>query len=164
MKAIYPGSFDPFTNGHLDILERSLKLFSEITILIAGSAKKTAVLTVEERVALIREVVKDKPSVRVESTTGLTMEYARAHGINAVIRGLRTPSDFEYEYMMATMNKNIHPQIETVFMMTSQGLYFVSSTMIKELHSYGGDISPYVPTAVLHKMREKMPIRGKAGS
>jgi pantetheine-phosphate adenylyltransferase len=161
MKAIYPGSFDPFTNGHLDILERSLKLFSEVTILIAGSAKKTAVLTVEERVALIREVVKDMPAVRVESTTGLTMEYARAHQINAVIRGLRTPSDFEYEYMMATMNKNIHPQIETVFMMTSQGLYFVSSTMIKELHSYGGDISPYVPTPVLHKMREKLPVAGK---
>jgi pantetheine-phosphate adenylyltransferase len=161
MKAIYPGSFDPFTNGHLDILERSLKLFPEITILIAGSSKKTAVLSVAERVALIREVVKGMPGVNVESTTGLTMEYARNHGINAVIRGLRTPSDFEYEYMMATMNKNIHPQIETVFMMTSQGLYFVSSTMIKELHSYGGDISPYVPTAVLHKMREKVPVSGR---
>jgi pantetheine-phosphate adenylyltransferase len=164
MKAIYPGSFDPFTNGHLDILERSLKLFSEVTILIAGSSKKTAMLTVEERVALIREVVKDMPRVKVDATSGLIMEYARSHQINAVIRGLRTPSDFEYEYMMATMNKNIHPEIETVFMMTSQGLYFVSSTMIKELHQYGGDISPYVPAPALKKLQEKFPnpIKGKS--
>ncbi len=163
MKAIYPGSFDPFTNGHLDILERSLKLFSEVTILIAGSGKKTALLSVEERVELIREIVKDKPNVKVDSTQGLIMEYAHNRKINAVIRGLRTPSDFEYEYMMATMNKNIHPECETVFMMTSQGLYFVSSTMIKELYSYGGDISPYVPEPALKKLKEKLPnpVRGK---
>jgi pantetheine-phosphate adenylyltransferase len=149
MKAIYPGSFDPFTNGHLDILDRTLKLFKEVTVLIAGSSRKTKLLSVDERVALIREVVKDRPP-------GLIMEYARQNNIKAVIRGLRTPSDFEYEYMMATMNKNIHPECETVFMMTSQGLYFVSSTMIKELHTYGGDISPYVPAAVLKKLKEKL--------
>ncbi len=156
MKAIYPGSFDPFTNGHLDILERTLKLFSEVTVLVAGSSRKTKLLSVEERVALIREVVKDKPNVKVDTTSGLIMEYARQNKIKAVIRGLRTPSDFEYEYMMATMNKNIHPECETVFMMTSQGLYFVSSTMIKELHTYGGDISPYVPEPVLKKLKEKL--------
>lgn len=156
MKAIYPGSFDPFTNGHLDILDRTLKMFNEVTVLVAGSSRKTKLLNVEERVALIKEVVKDRPNVKVDSTPGLIMEYARQHNIKAVIRGLRTPSDFEYEYMMATMNKNIHPECETVFMMTSQGLYFVSSTMIKELHTYGGDISPYVPPSVLKKLKEKL--------
>lgn len=156
MKAIYPGSFDPFTNGHLDILERSLNLFREVTVLVAGSSRKTQLLSVEERVDLIRDVVKGMPNVKVDSTSGLIMEYAHQHHVKAVIRGLRTPSDFEYEYMMATMNKNIHPECETVFMMTSQGLYFVSSTMIKELHLYGGDISPYVPKVILKKLKERL--------
>ena len=155
MKAIYPGSFDPFTNGHVDILERSLKLFSEVTVLIAGNTRKNTFLTLEERVDLVKEIVKNNPRVKVDSTTGLIMEYARTHQINAVIRGLRTPSDFEYEYMMATMNKNIHPNCETVFMMTSQGLYFVSSSMIKELFLYGGDVSHYVPKPVLELLRRK---------
>ena len=147
----------PFTNGHLDILNRSLKLFTEVTVLVAGSARKASLLSVDERMGLIKEVVKDNPRVKVDSTPALIMEYARDRQISAVIRGLRTPSDFEYEYMMATMNKNIHPECETVFMMTSQGLYFVSSTMIKELHLYGGDISTYVPAPVLQKLREKFP-------
>jgi pantetheine-phosphate adenylyltransferase len=105
MKAIYPGSFDQFTNGHLDILQRALSLFGEVTVLVAGSSRKTKLLTVEERVELIRETVKDIPNVKVDSTVGLIMEYAHQHKVKAVIRGLRTPSDFEYEYMMATMNK-----------------------------------------------------------
>lgn len=155
MKAIYPGSFDPFTNGHVDILERSLKVFDEVTVLVAGTSRKTTYLTADERVSLIREVLKGMKNVKVDSTPGLIMEYAREHKINAVIRGLRTPSDFEYEYMMATMNKNIHPTCETFFMMSSQGLYFVSSTMIKELFFYGGDISSYVPAPVLKKLQEK---------
>lgn len=161
MKAIYPGSFDPFTNGHLDILNRALKIFNEVTVLVAGTSRKASLLTVDERVSLIRDSVKNNPKVKVDSTPDLIMEYARTHGIGAVIRGLRTPSDFEYEYMMATMNKNIHPECETVFMMTSQGLYFVSSTMIKELYLYGGDISPYVPLPVLKKLQEKFPIPAK---
>ena len=157
MKAIYPGSFDPFTNGHVDILNRSLNLFTEVTVLVAGTSRKVTLLSVEERVGLIKEVVKDNPRVKVDSTPSLIMEYAHDHGVSAVIRGLRTPSDFEYEYMMATMNKNIRPECETVFMMTSQGLYFVSSTMIKELYLYGGDISTYVPLPVLQKLQEKFP-------
>ena len=156
MKAIYPGSFDPFTNGHLDILDRSLKMFSEVTVLVAGTSRKETLLSVDERVTLIKEVVKNNPRVKVDTTSGLIMEYARAHKVTAVIRGLRTPTDFEHEYMMATMNKNIHPDCETVFMMSSQGLYFVSSTMIKELFLYGGDISHYVPAPVLEKIREKL--------
>lgn len=158
MRAIYPGSFDPFTNGHLDILDRSLKLFPEVTVLVAGSSKKQYAFDVQERVALIREVVKGRTNVKVDSTPGLIMEYAKKNSVNAVIRGLRSPSDFEYEYMMSSMNKNVYPSCETIFMMTSQGLYFVSSTMIKELYWYGGDISPYVPVSVLTKFKEKYPI------
>ena len=156
MKAIYPGSFDPFTNGHLDILERSLKMFSEVVVLVAGTSRKSTLFSAEERVALIRDAVKGNSKVKVDSTPGLIMDYARHNQITAVIRGLRTPTDFEHEYMMATMNKNIYPECETVFMMTSQGLYFVSSTMIKELYLYGGDISHYVPTPVFHKIKEKL--------
>jgi pantetheine-phosphate adenylyltransferase len=158
MKAIYPGSFDPFTNGHLDILNRSLQMFSEVTVLIAGTSRKQSLLTTDERVTLVKDSVKNNPRVKVDSTPGLIMEYARTHHITAVIRGLRTPSDFEHEYMMATMNKNIFPECETVFMMTSQGLYFVSSTMIKELCRYGGDISHYVPAPVLKMLREKLKV------
>jgi pantetheine-phosphate adenylyltransferase len=159
-KAIYPGSFDPMTNGHLDILDRSLKLFDEVILLVAGTTRKQTFLSVEERVDLIRLAVAGRPNVRVEQTPGLIMEYAKANHINAVIRGLRSPSDFEYEYMMASMNRNIFPDIETVFMMTSQGLYFVSSTMIKELFLYGGDIGPYVPEVVKKFLEKKG--RGKA--
>lgn len=154
-RAIYPGSFDPLTNGHLDILDRSLKLFDEVIVLVAGTTRKQTLLTVEERVALIQQAVLDRKNVRVEQTPGLIMEYAKEHHIDAVIRGLRSPSDFEYEYMMASMNRNIFPDIETVFMMTSQGLYFVSSTMIKELFFYGGDVSPYVPSVVKQALEKK---------
>lgn len=155
-QALYPGSFDPFTNGHLDILDRCLKVFDQITILVAGSSRKKTLLTSQQRVDLIKESVKDRPNVLVKSHDGLIMDYARNNNIMAVIRGLRSPSDFEYEYMMASMNKNIYPEVETVFMMTSQGLYFVSSTMIKELFIYGGDISPYVPKPVVDLLN-KMP-------
>jgi len=156
MKAIYPGSFDPFTNGHLDILERSLNLFSEVIVLVAGTSRKSTVFSAEERVEMIRETLKSNSKVKVDSTSGLIMDYAKKNGISAVIRGLRTPTDFEHEYMMATMNKNIYPECETVFMMTSQGLYFVSSTMIKELYLYGGDVSRYVPSAVFHRIQKKL--------
>ena len=154
-KAIYPGTFDPFTNGHLDILERSLLLFDEVVVLVSSSSKKRTLFSVEERVEMIREIVKGKKNIRVESSEGLLMDYASKNQIRAVIRGLRGQSDFEYEYMMASMNKNLHPECETIFMMTSQGLYFVSSSMIKELHAFGGDIGPYVPQSVLLKMNTK---------
>ena len=158
MIAIYPGSFDPLTYGHLDILDRSLKLFSKVIIVVAGAGHKTALLTPEERVELIRKAVKGRKGVEVDTCSGLIMEYARKRKISAVIRGLRAASDFEYEFMMASMNKNINRKVETVFMMTSQNLYFVSSSMIKELYKYGGDISPYVPKPVfdrLHKLKNK---------
>ena len=159
--AVYPGSFDPITNGHLDILDRSLNLFSEVVIVVAGTGHKSPLFSVEERVDLIREVTANRKGVRVDYWPGLIMDYARNHKISAVIRGLRAASDFEYEFMMASMNKQLNADVETLFMMTAQNLYFVSSSMIKELYHYGGDISPYVPKEVVRRLSEKMPLQKK---
>ena len=156
-KAIYPGSFDPITNGHLDILDRSLSLFGEGGIVVAGTVNKNPLFSPEERVKLIRDVTAGRKGVKVDRWPGLIMDYAREHGISAVIRGLRAASDFEYEFMMASMNKQLNPDVETLFMMTAQNLYFVSSTMIKELFHYGGDISPYVPALVAERLKQKIP-------
>ncbi len=155
-KAIYPGSFDPITNGHLDILDRSLTLFSDITIVVAGTEKKNPLFSVEERVELIREVTSDRKGVKVDRWPGLIMDYAKKHDVSAVIRGLRAASDFEYEFMMASMNKQINADVETIFMMTSQDLYFVSSSMIKELFRYGGDVSNYVPAGVTQRLKRRI--------
>ena len=156
-RAIYPGSFDPITNGHLDILDRSLSIFSEVVIVVAGTGKKNPLFSPEERVELIREATQGRKGVTVDRAPGLIMDYARNHDIHAVIRGLRAASDFEYEFMMASMNKEIQSDVETLFMMTAQHLYFVSSTMIKELFHYGGDISSYVPPAVCERLKQKIP-------
>jgi pantetheine-phosphate adenylyltransferase len=156
-RAIYPGSFDPITNGHLDILDRALALFPEVTVVVAGTGHKNPLFSVEERVELIREVTRNRPGVKVDRWSGLIMDYARDHGVSAVIRGLRAASDFEYEFMMASMNKRINPSVETLFMMTSQDLFFVSSSMIKELFRYGGDISSYVPSEVVARLSARIP-------
>ena len=158
-RAIYPGSFDPITNGHLDILDRSLELFPEIIVVVAGAGKKNPLFDPEERVELIRDATKGRPGVRVDRWPGLIMEYARTHQISAVIRGLRAASDFEYEFMMASMNKQINPAVETLFMMTAQNLFFVSSSMIKELFHYGGDVSEYVPPSVNARLQQKTPLK-----
>jgi len=155
LHAIYPGSFDPITNGHLDILDRALAVFPQITLVVAGTGQKNPLFTPDERVEVIREVVKNRPGVKVDRWPGLIMEYASKNKINAVIRGLRAASDFEYEFMMASMNKKIHPEVETLFMMTGQNFFFVSSSMVKELARYGGDISPYVPEIVVQALTKK---------
>ena len=155
LKAVYPGSFDPITNGHLDILDRALELCSEVTIVVAGTGHKNPLFSIDERVELIREVVSDRENVKVDRWDGLIMDYARKNKIKAVIRGLRAASDFEYEFMMASMNKTLNADVETLFMMTSQDLYFVSSSMIKELFRYGGDVSRYVPIQVVKRLKEK---------
>lgn len=156
-RAIYPGSFDPITNGHLDILDRSLSLFSEVIVVVAGTGAKNPLFSLDERVDLIREVTAGRKGVLVDRWPGLIMDYARENKISAVIRGLRAASDFEYEFMMASMNKQLNPQVETLFMMTAQNLFFVSSSMIKELFHYGGDVSFYVPEVVAQRLKEKIP-------
>ncbi len=155
VKALYPGSFDPMTSGHLDILDRSLEIFSEVRVLVAGSPQKKTLLTIEERTQLIAEVIKDRSNASVCAWDGLLMDYARKNQYQVLIRGLRAPSDFEFEFMMAGMNKKLNPDVETVFMMTSENLFFVSSTMIKELFNFGGDISPYVPGPVFRYLNQK---------
>jgi pantetheine-phosphate adenylyltransferase len=157
-RAIYPGSFDPITNGHVDIVERSLSIFDEVTLLVASSVRKSSLLSTDERVELIRSVFRGRRRVKVDRWDGLVTDYARDHRIPAIIRGLRAASDFEYEFQMAAMNKNLHPGAETFFMMTGQNLFFISSSVVKELFRFNGDIAPYVPTQVakyLHAKRKR---------
>ena len=155
--AIYPGSFDPFTNGHLDILQRARKLFDQVIVLVADNTHKDHLLDIETRVRLIQKLLDQKKGagarVKVDRWHGLIVDYATKRGANAIIRGLRAASDFEYEFMMAAMNKNLHPKLETVFMMTSQNLFFVSSSMVRELLQYGSDIKPYVPGPVYQALK-----------
>lgn len=154
-RAIYPGSFDPLTIGHVDIIDRSLTVFDEITVVVAASSRKAALLSPDERVDLVRKVFKGKRRVKVDRWDGLIMDYAREASAHAVIRGLRAASDFEYEFMMAAMNKRLNADVETFFMMTGQNLFFISSSMIKELFRFGGDVSPYVPGPVSKYLIQK---------
>ncbi len=155
-KAIYPGSFDPLTKGHQDILARSLEVFDEVWLVVAETPRKESFFSVEERVAMLRELYKDEKRVKVDHWGGLMMDYARNHGIKVMIRGLRAASDFEYEFMMASMNKSLNPNVETFFMMTAQHLYFVSSSMIKELAKFSAAIDSYVDPRVAQKILTRM--------
>lgn len=148
-KAVYPGSFDPITNGHLDILTRAAKVFDHVTLLLAVNPAKTSAFTIEERLFMMREATKDMPSVEVDFTSGLTVEYARAHGASHIIRGLRAVTDFEYEFQFAAANSFVDPSIDMVFFMAGQKTGFISSSTINELYKNGADIAPLVPPAVL---------------
>ena len=150
--AIYPGSFDPITNGHLDILERSLKIFDKVIVLVANNPNKHSRFSVEERVAMIKESVTDI-NVEVDSTDGLTVEYAKKHGAIALIRGLRAVTDFEYEFQLATANDYIDSSIDSVFLMSKHEKSFINSSMIIELHDKGIDVSSLVPPAVLKRLK-----------
>mgnify|MGYP001617898723 CR=1 len=154
-RAIYPGSFDPITNGHVDIIERSLSVFDEVIIVVASSARKSPLISADDRVDLVKSVFKKQRKVIVDRWDGLIMDYARERKASAVIRGLRAASDFEYEFMMAAMNRNLNPDVETLFMMTGQNLFFISSTMIKELFRFGGDVSPYLPPQVTRYLSQQ---------
>lgn len=157
-KAIYPGSFDPITNGHVDIIQRGLKAFDEVIIVVASNLRKQkgAWFTPEERVDLIRKVFRNERRVKVDVCDGLIMDYARKNKVHAVLRGLRAASDFESEFMMAAINRELNPEVETVFMMTGKNLFFVSSTVLKEVAAFDGSIKPYVPMPVLQAMKKKI--------
>ncbi|HHW13802.1 MAG TPA: pantetheine-phosphate adenylyltransferase [Firmicutes bacterium] len=155
-RAVYPGSFDPVTNGHLDIIERAAVLFDEVIVAVARNRAKTALFTVQERLEMLREVTQRLVNVRVDAFEGLTVHYAREHGAQVIIRGLRVLSDFENEMMMALMNRNQEPTIDTVFLMTSKDNAFLSSSAVKELASLGGDVSALVPPEVVARLAARV--------
>lgn len=154
--AIYPGSFDPVTRGHLDLIERALPLFDHLTVAVAINRQKTPTFTTEERVATLREVMPPDPRLTVTSFTGLVVDFCRSQGIGAILRGVRTVSDFEYEYQMALTNRHLQPRIETVFVMPSVEYSFVSSSLIKEIVKNGGDVGHFVPPQVERRLRERL--------
>ena len=154
-RGIYPGSFDPITNGHLDILKRSLNLFDEIILLLAVNPNKKSIFTVEERLSIMKEATKDLKGVKVDFTSGLVVDYAKAHEAKHVIRGLRAVTDFEYEFQLAAANHFANPEVEMVFLMAGSQTSFISSSAVNELHRNGADISPLVPSSVMDAYRKK---------
>ncbi len=154
--AVFPASFDPVTNGHLDILERARSVFDELVVAVATNVSKQGLFDPEERVAILKEVVGDLPGIRIDLMEGLLVDYAQRIGARVVVRGLRAMSDFEYEFEMALMNKHLYPDLETIFMMTSQKYFYVSSSRLKELIRFGGDVSDFVPPLVAKRLREKL--------
>lgn len=153
--AVYPGSFDPITNGHVDIIKRGLRMFDELVVLIAYNRSKKALFTVEERMAMIGEVIKDCKNVRVECYEGLLVDYVKGAGANVILRGLRALSDFEYEFQLALINRRLNREIETVFLMTGYKWFYTSSTIINEAASLGGSVKGLVPEIVYQKLQEK---------
>ncbi len=153
--AIYPGTFDPITNGHIDLIERGLRIFDELIVAVAPSARKSPFFDLKERMAMIRDAIKEHKNVKVEAFHGLLVDYVRERKGVAVIRGLRAVSDFEYEMQIALMNRRIDMSIETVFLMPSEEYSFLSSTIVKEVASFGGSVSGLVPEAVEIALREK---------
>ncbi|ADO71644.1 pantetheine-phosphate adenylyltransferase [Stigmatella aurantiaca] len=152
--AIYPGSFDPLTNGHLSLIQRGLKMFDRLIVAIAVNPKKTPLFSLEERKQLIREACQD-PRVEVDSFQGLLVQYAQRRQVNVLIRGLRAVSDFEFEFQLANMNRKLEPDIETVFMMTGEDYFYISSQLVREVASLGGDVTGLVPANVNAKLQEK---------
>lgn len=152
---IYPGSFDPLTNGHLNLIHRALGMFDRVVVAIAVNPKKTPLFTIDERRQLIEDAVGNDPRVEVDAFQGLLVEYARKRGIPVVMRGLRAVSDFEYEFQMANMNRKLDPALETVFVMTGEDYFYISSQLVREVAALGGDVRGLVPDNVLAKLTEK---------
>lgn len=153
-RALYAGTFDPFTNGHLDIVQRALKIFDELVILVAVSPTKSPLMKTDQRVKVLKKLFAHEPKIKVESWSGLTVEYARQKKIGSIVRGLRPTGDFEIEFQMASMNRKINPDCDTVFLMTSEKLYYISSTLVKEVYQHGGDISSFVPPLVQEELKK----------
>ncbi|MFI5337647.1 MAG: pantetheine-phosphate adenylyltransferase, partial [Opitutales bacterium] len=150
---IYPGTFDPFTNGHLDVLLRAAKLFDQVTVAVAVSSTKNALFTAKQRVKLIRATVGRMPNVNVVSFDGLLVEFARQQRATAIIRGLRALSDFEFEFNMALMNRHLEPGVETIFVMPNETYSYTSSTLVKQIAKLGGDVNKFVPAPVAEELR-----------
>jgi pantetheine-phosphate adenylyltransferase len=153
--AIYPGSFDPITNGHLSILHRGLEIFDKVVVAVAVNPDKSGLFPIPERVEMIQEVIGDIPGASVDTFSGLLVDYVLASGTNVVLRGLRALSDFEFEFQMALMNRKLSRDVQSVFLMTDYKWFYVSSTIIKEAAALGGDINGLVPASVSRRLKEK---------
>ena len=160
--AIYPGSFDPLTSGHVDIIERGSKIFDSIIVAILANAEKVPLISEDERIAIIRDVFKDLKNVQAETFNGLLVDYAQKKNASVLVRGLRAVSDFEYEFQMALMNRHLAPGLETVFMMPDEKYTFVSSRLIKEVFMLGGEVASLVPPVVEQRLRAKQKSKRKA--
>ena len=154
--AIYPGSFDPFTNGHLDLIGRSSHLFDKLIVAILRNETKEPLFTVDERREMLEEVLRDFSNVEVDSFDGLLVDYATRKGASVILRGIRAISDYEYELQMALMNRRLHPEIETVFLMASEEHSFVSSRQVKEVAALGGSVSSFLPPGVDARLKSKL--------
>ncbi|HWP94891.1 MAG TPA: pantetheine-phosphate adenylyltransferase [Gammaproteobacteria bacterium] len=152
--ALYPGTFDPITNGHQDLVRRAARIFDQVVVGVAAHPAKTPAFTLEQRVALARHVLEDLPNVEVTGFAGLTVEFARSRGIRVILRGLRAVSDFEFEFQLATMNRNLEADIETVFLTPSEQFTFVSSSLVREIAKLGGDVSKFVHPHVEAELRK----------
>ena len=153
--AIYPGSFDPVTNGHLDIVERGLKLFDKIIVAIMHNPGKAGLFSIEERLQMLESAMKKFPNVEIDTFDGLTVEYAKKRKAQGILRGLRAMSDFEYEFQMALMNRKLNREVQTIFLMTGLRWIYTSSSIIKEAARFGGKVNGMVPALVQRKLKEK---------
>ncbi|MDH2919580.1 MAG: pantetheine-phosphate adenylyltransferase [Sideroxydans sp.] len=154
IKVVYPGTFDPITKGHEDVVHRAAGLFGEVVVAVAASRVNT-LFNLEERVAMAREVFANQPKVRVEGFDGLLMSFVQAQNSRVVLRGLRAVSDFEYEFQLAGMNRNLYPEMETLFLTPAEKYTFISATMVREVARFGGDVSKFVSPNVVEKLQQK---------
>ncbi len=155
--AIYPGSFDPLTNGHVAIIQRGLKLFDRLVVAVANNPQKTSLFTPDERRRFILEAVGHDPRVEVDQFDGLLVEYARVRGVHTVLRGLRAVSDFEYEFQLANMNRKLLPDLESVFVMTGEDYFYVTARLVREVATFGGDVTGLVPPHVAAELTRRFP-------